>query len=191
MLKSNPTTRLWNFAFEKYFLARIETRYLQPIRSILRDDNYVGAGFSIVALFCTLVEFLESCEQGHNFHIPKTLGKKVPYKYGPKKAGTYFKAFFVRRIPFKNLVPSDLVDSLYFDVRCGLLHEARTKGGWMVSARHSLGALVERDGAKVILYRSQIVPALDLYFADYQRRLLEKKRTQAAFLRKFDHLAKA
>jgi hypothetical protein len=37
--------------------------------SIRAGGTELGEGFAIVAVFCTLVEFLESCERGHNFQI--------------------------------------------------------------------------------------------------------------------------
>jgi hypothetical protein len=40
------------------------SRYLNPIAPISSHDEQVGERFAIVALFCTLMEFLESCEQG-------------------------------------------------------------------------------------------------------------------------------
>jgi hypothetical protein len=191
MLKSNPSPRLWKFAFDKYHLARIETRYLEPIASIQKHDKETGAGFAIVALFCTLIEFLESCERGHNFCPPGTPLKPKRYSYGPGKAGRYFKRFLRNREPFRTLIPRYLAESFYADVRCGLLHEARTKGSWTVSARYSSGAIVGGKPGKRIIYRNQLVPALRVYLNDYRSRLVKDEKTQKAFIRKWNHLAKA
>lgn len=171
---------------------RIDTRYLHPIASIQRDDTKSGEGFAIVALFCSLIEFLESCERGDNFHfIGRTKDKLQPNEYNERQASSYFKDFLKTRKPFDTLIPSALVNSFYQDVRCGLLHEARTKGGWFISTAASGGALISTKGGQITLFRNRLIPALETYFVEYRKRLLSNSSTQQAFIRKFDHLCKA
>src|SRR5712692_3482640 len=125
-LQSKPTGRLWASAFRRFYRARIDTRYLDPIASIKEHDRQLGEGFTIVALFCTLVEYLESCERGKNFRfVGKSKTTLGPYEYCERDAAGYFKDFLRTRVPFNALVPAALVDSFYRDVRCALLHEAR------------------------------------------------------------------
>jgi hypothetical protein len=188
-LHTKPTLRLWDSAFRRFHRARIETRYLQPIASIKQHDRQVGEGFAIVALFCTLLEYLESCERGDNFRFVPTKNTILqPHEYNQHQAAGYFKDFLRTRTPFNTLVPADLVDSLYRDVRCGLLHEAKTKGGWTVSTKPSGGILVSQRGSNVTLFRNELLPSIEMYLEDYRQRLLVDPNTQAAFIRKFDHL---
>jgi hypothetical protein len=188
-LQADPPPHLWASAFRRFHRARIDTRYMMPIASIRKADRQIGEGFVMVALFCTLVEYLESCERGYNFRfVPKRNSPMGPYEYNRYEASGYFKDFLRTRKPFVTLVPSALVDSFYRDVRCGLLHEARTKGGWTVSTRQSGGQLVSQGAGKVTLFRNELIPALETYCADYRSRLLSDQNTQAAFIRKFDHL---
>ena len=188
-LQSNPTQRLWGSAFHRFYRTRIDTRYLHPIASIQQDDTQRGEGFAIAALFCTLIEFLESCERGDNFRfIGRTGAKLQPNEYNERQASSYFKGFLRTRKPFNTLIPSMLVDSFYQNVRCGLLHEARTKGGWVISTRASGGALISQKGGQITLFRNQLIPALETYFLEYRKRLLNNPTTQQAFIRKFDHL---
>jgi hypothetical protein len=188
-LQTSPTSRLWASAFRRFHRARIDTRYLGPIASIQKHDQQVGEGFAIVALFCALLEYLESCERGYNFRfVPNRNTTLQPYEYNQYQAAGYFKDFLRTRMPFNTLVPAALVDSFYRDVRCGLLHEARTNGGWTISTKPSRGQLVSQHGGQITLFRNELVPALEKYLADYRRRLLIDHNTQAAFIRKFDHL---
>jgi hypothetical protein len=188
-LLSEPDQSLWERAFSQYYRMRIDTRYLNPIASIQRHDTERGEGFAIVALFCSLIEFLESCEKGYNFHfIGRSNDRLQPYEYNERQALSYFKDFLRTRTPFDKLVPSALVDSFYQDVRCGLLHEARTKGSWYISTAWSSGALISQESGKIKLFRNQLVPALETYFSDYRSRLLVNQSTQEAFIRKFDFL---
>lgn len=188
MLRQNPSPKRWEFAFEKYYMVRIESRYLSPMRAIAKDVRFDGAGFAITTLFCSLVEFLESCECGGNFVAKGPWGA---HEYGTRQAGGYFKAFFRNRAPFDRLMPAALVESFYSDVRCGLVHEARTKrGGWTISAR-AAGQLVGNSQTGPVLFRNRLLPSLETYFADYRRRLLapQSHAVREAFLRKFDFVS--
>lgn len=185
-LQSVPSQDLWASAFRNFYRERIDTRYLHPIASI--PDKQNGEGFAILALFCTLIEFLESCERGHNFRLVST-AQLLPNEYNSKQASGYFKDFLNTREPFNTLIPTTLVDSFYSDVRCGLLHEARTKGTWFISSAASAGVLVSQSADRITLFRRQLVPTLEKYFNGYRNRLLNDPNTQQAFMRKFDHLS--
>ena len=191
-LQSKPSQCLWGSAFRCFYRMRIDTRYLHPIASIQLHDTQRGDGFAIAALFCSLIEFLESCERGDNFHfIGKSKNALQPHEYSERQASSYFKGFLKTRTPFDTLIPSTLVDSFYQDIRCGLLHEARTKGGWYISTAPSSGVLISQEGGKITLFRDRLIPALETYFLDYRSRLLVNLGTQEAFIRKFDHLCQA
>lgn len=191
-LQSKPSPRLWDAAFRRFYRMRIDTRYLCPIASIRRHDTDHGEGFAITALFCSLIEFLESCERGYNFKYIGGQGNALQcYEYDQHQASTYFKDFLKTRKPFDTLIPSVLVNSFYRDVRCGLLHEARTKGGWVISTAASHDALISQHGMRRTLFRNHLIPALETYFVDYRERLLDTQSTQQAFIRKFDHLCKS
>ena len=191
-LQSKPTKRLWDSAFCRFYQARIDTRYLDPIASIEACDTQRGEGFAIVALFCSLVEFLESCERGDNFRfVGNTRAKLQPHEYSEHQASRYFKDFLKTRLPFSTLIPATLVDSFYQHVRCGLFHEARTKGGWVISTAASGCAVVVQKRGQITLFRKQLIPALEEYILNYRQRLLTSHTIQQAFIRKFDHLCKA
>jgi len=188
-LQTQPSRPLWDLAYRNFYRTRIDTRYLEPIASIKDRDTQRGEGFAIAALFCTLIEFLESCEKGCNFHfIGGTKEVLQHYEYSQRQASSYFKDFMRTRTPFNTLVPSALVDSFYRDVRCGLLHEARTKGGWQISTAKSNGTLISQKSGKIYLSRNVLIKALEIYFLDYRLRLLANSNTQEAFIRKFDFL---
>ncbi len=191
-LQSKPSQRLWDSAFRRFYRMRIDTRYLHPIASIKRLDTQGGEGFAIATLFCSLIEFLESCEKGDNFHFISRTCELQSHEYSQHKASKYFKDFLKNRKPFNTLIPSTLVDSFYQDVRCGLFHEARTKGSWFISTAAPHGnTLISQNSGRITLFRNRLIPALETYFLEYRGRLLADRSTQEAFVRKFDHLCKA
>lgn len=195
LLESKPTTDLWKSAYDEFYQRRIETRYLKPMAAIEAIDADEGEGFAIAALFCSLIEFLETCEQGHNYkHKADPNLTPTKFEYRSSQGRGYFESFLRDREPFKTRFPSGLIGSFYTDVRCGLLHEARTQGGWVVTTRPSGGNLVSQVGGKIRLFRNELKPALEDYFNDYRARLLadpaplSHSETQKAFIRKFAHL---
>lgn len=64
-----PDEAAWKETFRDFYHARLQIRYLLPIQALVagESDTKRGEGFMVVAVLCTLVEFLESCERGHNF----------------------------------------------------------------------------------------------------------------------------
>ena len=185
-LLAAPPAAEWETAYHQFYRTRIDTRYLHPMASIAAFDNEEGDGFAMATLFCPLAEFLEACEQGHNFDVGCDPTKTAAtYLYNAGQAKDYFKAFF-KHPPFDKLVPAAYVDGFYRHVRCGLLHEARTKGGWMLSGELQPGVLIENKGGTILLYRRSLARALEEYFADYKRRLTSTQGLKDSFIRKFD-----
>lgn len=186
-----PETEAWRKAFEEFYLARLETRYFQPINRLVGEtDTKSGEGFSVVAILCTLVEFLESCERGHNFRYCKRGETPGANEYSQREAGEYFTAFLVNREPFKSEFNGQSAESFYRHVRCGLLHEARTKGGWLVQwAEATELRMVEFGVPAPILYRNRFLEGFKKYLLDYRKRLEADSGLRSAFVRKFDCLA--
>lgn len=190
-LINKPNAALWKMAFDDYYFARLQTRYLQPIEKLQAksSDSKQGEGFSIVAILCTLVEFLESCERGYNFRLLEKKGDILAeHEYSQREAASYFRDFLMKREPFKNYFDATSAHSFYRDVRCGLLHEARTKGGWLIRWGGSKRGVIDLGSSTPILYRNKFRDGFETYFADYRQRLETTENLQQAFIRKFDHL---
>ena len=49
---------LWAKAYKDYFYARLSYRYLKPLKTLQTNGPIRGEGFSIVAIQCSLIEFL-------------------------------------------------------------------------------------------------------------------------------------
>lgn len=92
---------------------RFRERYLAPT---LSQHNVVKHGFASIAIGCLMVEALESFRQGW----PDT-------KYKSKAA---FCSFFDAHAEFAAF--RGHAERFWKDVRCGILHQAETRGGWMI-----------------------------------------------------------
>src|SRR5947209_8457692 len=89
----------WRETFDTYFQQRLALRYLDPIRLLQDHGTYQGEGFSIVAIECTLIEFLESTLQGRSYRFLRRGAPPLgPYEYA--NSGELFVAFLSTRAPF-------------------------------------------------------------------------------------------
>lgn len=173
---------LWNEAFTDFYEARLNLRYLHPIKVLQDNGTFQGEGFAIAAIQCSLIEFLESTEQGLNYRFIRSKENLGPYEYNSSQ--NIFVSFLKNRNPFSKTFDQTTAEEFYVGVRCGLLHEARTKNGWRILARDSTGLVVNL--AERIVYRDNFQEALLTYITDYHERLLSTQELQLAFIRKFD-----
>jgi len=177
----------WVAAFEDYFRPRLALRYLDPIKVLQDNGTYQGEGFSIAAIQCTLIEFLESCRQGLKYRFLRNGEQLGPNEYSSSK--NIFVTFLSNREPFSNTFDETAAVDFYAGVRCGLLHEAQTKNGWKIWAKGPDGIVA--DVKERIVYRDNFQNALLSYIESYKSALLLDAVLQSAFVRKFDSLCGA
>ncbi len=65
LLENESSAELWTEAINEYFMKRLELRFLHPIKILKENGTFVGEGFSIMVILCSLIEFLESTYQGN------------------------------------------------------------------------------------------------------------------------------
>lgn len=183
-LVAGATSSVWEAAFEDYFRSRLALRYLGPIKVLQDHGTYQGEGFSIAAIQCSLIEFLESARQGLRYRYLRNGEKLGPNEYSSSKI--IFVSFLCNREPFSNSFDEASAVDFYAGVRCGLLHEARTKNGWKIWANGPDGIVA--DVKKRIVYRDNFQRALLNYVESYKHALLQDTALQSAFVRTFDSL---
>jgi len=174
----------WSNAFEDFFRTRLELRYLSPIRVLQEHGTLAGEGFSIAAIQCSLIEFLESTVQGIRYRYVRDQSQLGPHDYSSSSG--VFVNFLTKRLPFASQFSGDVARDFYGNVRCGLLHEARTKGDWRIWARDAGGRII--DPTNKVLFRDNFQEALLAFVAAYGCDLETNPDYQAAFIRKFDDL---
>jgi hypothetical protein len=109
MEKDENKEGIANFVFN-----RLSQRYLIPLENVPSDFKN---GFSLMANACLLIETYESFRQGWEDTIPE---ERRP-----------FDSFFKREEGFKDFKYDSR--NFYFKVRCGILHQGETKGGWRIT----------------------------------------------------------
>jgi hypothetical protein len=175
----------WQGTFTDYFLERLRLRYLNPIRVLQEHGTFRGEGFSILALQCTLIEFFESTVQGVNYRYVRRGEILGQHEYSG--SGVLFTQFLCTRDPFAREFDQQLADDFYAGIRCGLLHEARTKNGWRVWASGASVNVVDR-GRKIV-FRDNFQRGLHAFIEWYEKELPYDATLQRAFIRKFDSLS--
>ncbi len=104
-------------AIGQFFVVRFDERYFRPI-----EESSSKHGFAVLAIACLVIETLESFYQG---------------RLDTKKASTQmFRDFLGRDTPLKELAGGN--DWFYKDIRCGILHQSESRGGWRVRRRGPL-----------------------------------------------------
>ena len=181
-------TNLWTTAYNDFYITRLNDRYLNPIKSIKQDGSYTGEGFSIMTIICSLIEFLETTYQGKNYRYKRNgdppLGQ---YEYGASVQ--IFIDFLNNRKPFNTQFNTQDADDFYKNIRCGLLHEARTNGNWTIWGNSGNGTLLKKTANETIIYRDDFFDALlEFINTNYKAVLLSSADRKEAFIRKFDAL---
>jgi len=197
----------WREAIE-LFTKRFKVKYFNPIEKLIEQDWLEGEGFAILTIQCSLIEAFATLKTGQIFmHDRKELSKKKYYYNSSKKIYTdflkvelIFKDHFwtedlsqpngkAKQSPFEP-------DDFYSDVRCGLVHEARTKGKWIINAEKlsktnpGQTQFIIKDGDQLKIYRTILHYRLLAYLDSYCKQLEEQgnKHLRMYFARKMDHL---
>jgi hypothetical protein len=131
---------------------RFYGRYLKPFSFPNKDyKKHYKHGFAMMATACLLIEALESFYQGLE-ETPRG------------ENGQMFDAFFARENQFKELRG----EPFYKNVRCGILHQAETTGGFTISRKST--TLFDRHTKKINAYKFAV--ALETSLTNYRQRLV-------------------
>lgn len=101
-------------ALGHFIRKRFDERYFHPV-----SDPKHKHGFTMMAIACLVIETLESFYQG-----------RADTKGGSKKI---FRDFFSRNSALSPFGGQG--DWFFTDIRCGILHQAETRGGWKIQRK--------------------------------------------------------
>jgi hypothetical protein len=154
------------------YIERIKNRYFRPIE-LLRDykDSSDGFGFSMVAILCSLIEFLQSTIDGkfHQLSYKDEFKVKYPilesvgciHYYGGGGRNEFIEFLKELNTSFKdNPIYSKDYDTVarefYSCVRCALLHDACTSGNWIIREQSDKDLILDiSNPEEKILYRNK------------------------------------
>ena len=192
----------WSKSIE-LFKSRIQNKFMDPIENIIKQRNLKGEGFAIVTVQCSLIESLAAFRVGKIFNFDKQ--KNGPaYEYRNScdlyvdflNSAEIFKDNFFS-INKKGIKQKDFpfnAKDFYRNVRCGLVHEGKTKGNWAIKASKEKARteriFIKSNGGAVNLYRSVLHYRLKDYLDSYGEDLArgENASLRRLFGRKLDNL---
>jgi hypothetical protein len=140
-----------NFVYQ-----RLYSRYLKPFN--YNDEIYrkqYKNGFSIMANCCLLIETIQSFKNG--------------WGDSDRKSQKAFRQFLSTDVNFKELSKNG--DAFYKNIRCGILHQGETTGGWKIN----------RDGSKLFdeatltINATEFAKKLEVSLKEYARQLNSEK----------------
>jgi len=150
---------------------RFNERFVQPF-----EHNPYKHGFCIMAICCLMIEALHSFKKGW-----KRTGT------GRGSGAAAFEAFFSESTHLKEFTGHG--DSFYKNIRCGLLHQGETCGGWKI---RRTGHMIDVDGRTINAYK--FLDALKNELADYRKTLEEQRSIKTTVwrkaIRKLDYIVK-
>ena len=192
----------WNKAIA-IFKNRLKTKFFDPIENIINKNDFKGEGFTILTVQCALIEALASFRTGQIFNHRKR-NSSPSYEY--KESGKIFVDFLLSASIFEDNFYTKSANEpinkdtpfnaelFYKEVRCGLMHEAKTKGKWIINAnsnhsREDKIFLVDREGKNSILrtvLHFRLLEYINGYCEELKR--IESNNLRKHFARKLDHL---
>jgi hypothetical protein len=132
-----------NFIYERH-----HRRYLKPFEfdDPIYKKEYKN-GFAIMANCCLLIETLESFYRG----------------WAQSRNELNFHKFFSRDDCFKEFATDDIPTKFYKHIRCGILHQGETTGGWTIN--RSGQKLLDKSKYEInaILFAEQLKKSLASY----------------------------
>lgn len=135
-----------------YFIFnRLYSRYIKPYCFNNPEyKEYFKNGFSIMANLCLLVEALQSFKHG--------------WGDSAGKSGEAFNGFFNNNKHFKEF--NQKGSEIYKNIRCGILHQGETTGGWKITRKGSELYDSKTNTIDAVLFTQKMINALSDYRDD-------------------------
>lgn len=124
---SRQSEKIADFIYERH-----HRRYIKPFK--FDDEKYrkeYKNGFAIMANCCLLIETIESFYRG----------------WAKSRNELNFLKFFTREPLFNEFATDDMPTQFYKHIRCGILHQGETTGGWAINRTNP--NLLNKDGREI------------------------------------------
>jgi hypothetical protein len=181
----------WPKALE-VFEERINSRFIEPIEMIKKNGKNEGEGFTIALISVVLLEFLAAFELGKIYKTNKEGISPHEYYSGIK----LLKSFLSNSADFSPQFDSNnKIQKFYENIRCGLVHEARTMRNDVIisndsvkNTRRELFYFAENGENR--LNRDLFLEKIKEHISNYKVRILEfNSHLRNRFILKMDEIS--
>jgi hypothetical protein len=177
------------------FEDRINSRFLSPIDKIQSLNKNEGEGFSIALISVVLLEFIAAFELGKVYKVYSKEGEIIaPHQY--KSTISLLKEFLETNHIFKpHFTNPENVYNFYTNIRCGLVHEARTLGNDVIISSQSFkntkkDSIYFKQNDEWRLNRDLLLATINEFVQNYKARLLGNEfDLRNRFIIKMDEIA--
>lgn len=174
------------------FEDRIESRFFNPIEKIKSIKKNEGEGFSIALISVVLLEFIAAFELGKIYRILRE--NIAPHEY--YSGIRLLKSFLTTDELFKqHFETNSKVQTFYENIRCGLVHEARTMRNDVIISDESpkntkQSSIYFKVDDEWRLNRDLMLVSLKSFVENYNERLLKNElNLRSKFIIKMDDIA--
>ena len=181
----------WFKAYQ-VFQDRIESRFLNPIEKIKSINKNEGEGFSIALISVVLLEFIAAFEQGKIYKIQKENISPHEYYSGIRLLKTFLTTDKIFKLHFDS---NNKVQKFYENIRCGLVHEARTMENDVIISNESPKNTIQSSiyfkvAGEWRLNRDLMLVTVKSFIENYKDRLLNNElNVRNKFIIKMDDIA--
>ena len=188
LLESNEK---WNIAYE-IFEDRLNSRFFNPIELIKANRKNEGEGFSITLISVVMLECLAAFEHGKIYRTNKERLSPCEYYSGIR----LLKLFFNNSNVFKPYFSSNTkIDKFYENIRCGLVHEARTLNNDVIISESSIKNTRNEDiyfneDGEGRLNRDLLLSKIREHIEDFKLRIIQNNAiSRNNFILKMDEIS--
>lgn len=159
------------------FEDRIESRFFNPIEKIKSIKKNEGEGFSIALISVVLLEFLAAFELGKIYRIGGV--SLAPHEY--YRGCDLLKSFLRSNSMFNQHFDSNTkVQKFYENIRCGLVHEARTMENDVIISNESnkntrQNSIYFTENGERRMNRDLMLETIKSFVENYKERLLNNE----------------
>jgi hypothetical protein len=174
------------------FQDRIESRFFNPIEKIKSIGKNEGEGFSIALISVVILESIAAFELGKIYRIG---GKNLaPHEY--YRGIDLLKSFLRSNSIFNQHFDSNTkVQNFYENIRCGLVHEARTMDNDVIISNESPkntkpNSIYFKVDGELRLNRDLMLVTIKSFVENYKDRLLKNElHLRSKFIIKLDDIS--
>ena len=188
LLFSNDNWPTANQVFED----RIYSRFFNPIERIKSIKKNEGEGFSIALISVVLLEFLAAFELGKIYRIQKEGLTPNEYYSGIRLLKSFLRS---DKLFNQHFVSNNKIQIFYENIRCGLVHEARTLENDVIISNESnkntkQNSIYFEDNGEWRLNRDLMLETIKTFVENYKERLLNNElHLRSKFIIKMDDIA--
>lgn len=185
----NPTEIL----FDDFLMPRLNARYFSPVEKLnVHPDRNNGEGFLIVSALCAAIEFLGALRQGTTYapklaNAPGWEGKGF---VADSRSNAYFSLILGHGV-FSGQFGA-YMDDFCSNVRCSLLHDARTTNNWRI--RNDLTSASDAlivDGDVKRINRTALLSLICDYLRAYRLELIKDMDLREKFIQKMNAICES